>query len=53
MSIGTSEGNPRSGFGSGEDSIRIEGAEGRKPLREKRLEAPGRLSRLPTGRRHP
>src|SRR5579872_2211085 len=46
VSIGTSTENPLSGSGIGEDSIGIEGREGPKPLREKRLEAPGRRSRL-------
>jgi hypothetical protein len=35
-----------SGFGCGEDSIGIEGAEGRKPLQERRLEPLGRRWRL-------
>src|SRR3954447_7281919 len=46
VSIDTSTENPLSGFGSGEDSIGIEGAEGCKPLQERRLEVPGRGWRL-------
>ena len=45
-SMGNGTENPLSGFGSSEDSIGIEGAEGRKPLQERRLEPLERWSRL-------